>query len=308
MLRCNSAGVVGAAAAAAAAALHSSDSEEERSHPSDGKEDADSTAASITSHTDSSSSRSASLLSALAGDTSLQRLQPLRLANLRSAVTSLHSAIHSETVAHALTLYRYTRLQQKLMTVRRYTRKAAARKLNRWIAAAYSQQWPDLLPRIKHDAHRLFDLFSKPANDDEWWPQLLAEITAAGGRTKHLTLALRTLDCHEEAISNSYSNANRLRLMRYYLLTKQWSAQQIEADLLQEGVIEAALPSPQPPPPPLPLQQEGGDAEQEAQVIQVQHEGTSFALLIELQLLTIQINSRLWFAVMRCPPSLSRSR
>ena len=96
------------------------------------------------------------LTSLLASDASLQRLQPLPLASLRSAVTALQHAIHSEAMAHALTLYRYTRLQLMLMVTRSYMRKAAARKLNRWIVAAYRQQWPELLPRIKHDAHRLF--------------------------------------------------------------------------------------------------------------------------------------------------------
>jgi hypothetical protein len=76
------------------------------------------------------------------------------------------------------------------------TRLTAARRLNGWIATVYSQQWPELLSRIKHDAHRLFDLFCAPAGDDEWWPQLFAEIAAAGGRAKHLLEALLELDPH----------------------------------------------------------------------------------------------------------------
>ena len=170
-------------------------------------------------------------------------LPPLPLASIRSAVTSLQLAIHSETVAHALTLYRYIRLQQKLIVMRRYTRLSAARKLNRWIAAAYNQQLPDLLPRIKHDAHCLFHLFSEPADDDEWWPQLLQPIAAAGGRAKHLIQALFMLDCHYAAIQEAYGQAERMQLMRYYLLGKQWSALEIENDLLQDGIIEAE-PSP----------------------------------------------------------------
>ena len=200
--------------------------------------------------------RDVSLLSALAGDASLQSLPPLQLASLRGAVTPLQHAIHSETVAHALTLYRYIRLQQKLIAMRRYTRPKAARKLNRWIAAAYSQQLPELLKRIKHDARYLFRLFSEPAADDEWWPLLLKAIGAAGGRAKHLIQALFMLDCHYAAIQEAYGQAERLRLLRYYLLTKKWSAREIEADLLQDGVIEvaaaavaAAAPAALPPPP-----------------------------------------------------------
>lgn len=192
--------------------------------------------------------RNVSLLSALADDASLQRLPPLQLTSLRSAVTSLQQAIHSDTVAHALMLYRYVRLQQKLIKMRRYKRITAACKLNKWIAAAYRRQLPDLLPRIKHDAHRMFDLFGEPADDDEWWPQLLQNIDAAGGRAKYLIESLLTLDSHHEAIVDGYDVAERLRLMRYYLLVKRWSARQIEADLRQDGIIEAA-PSPLPLPP-----------------------------------------------------------
>ncbi len=244
-----------AAAAAAAAVISPYDHDGSNNEESDaasahaGSEEAlDSVASGIASdarsNSSSSSSSSVSLLSALAGDASLQRLQPLRLANLRSAVNALQHAIHSETVAHALTLYRYVRLQQKLIAVRRYKRKTAARKLNGWISAAYGQQWPDLFLRIKHDAHRLFDLCSEPADDDEWWPQLLEEIAAAHGRAKHLLVALLALDSHHVAIRQSYTKAHRLQLIRYYLLTQQWSARQIEQDLLQDGIIEAAPPPP----------------------------------------------------------------
>src|SRR6478609_6971272 len=103
-----------------------------------------------------------SLLAAFDRDASLRR-QPSVRAALRPAVQSLQHAIRAETIAHALTLYRYVRLQRKLMAAaaarRGCTRLAAARRLNGWIAAAYSERWPELLPRIKHDAHRLFDLF-----------------------------------------------------------------------------------------------------------------------------------------------------
>ena len=207
-----------------------------------------------------------SLLSALASDASLQSLSPLPLAAIRTAVTCLQHAIHSETVAHALTLYRYLRLLQKLMAMRRYTRLSAARKLNGWLAAAYSQQLSELVRRIKRDGHRLFDLFSEPADDDEWWPQLLQAIGAAGGRAKQLIEALLMLEFHHAAIVEMYDPAERLQLMRYYLLGKRWSARQIEAGLLQDGVIQieadaaaaAAAAAAHPPPllqAPLPQQQ-----------------------------------------------------
>lgn len=64
------------------------------------------------------------------------------------------------------------------------------------------------------------------------------------------------LDRHHQAICEAYGQAERLQLMRYYLLTKKCSAREIEADLLQDGIIEAeaaaAVPPP-PPPPPLPV-------------------------------------------------------
>jgi len=220
-----------------------------------------------------------SLLSALASDASLQSLPPLPLQAIHTAVTCLQHAIHSETVARALMLYRYLRLLQKLMAVRRYTRLTAARKLNRWIAAAYSQQQPDLLPRIRHDAKCLFNLFSEPADDDEWWPRQLravaaaaaAAAAAAGGQTKHLLRSLFMLDHHHKAICEVYGQAERLRLMRYYLLTKKWSAREIEADLLQDGVIKAEAAPPLPPPPLLPQQQpEQPEAKDGAE----SHEGT----------------------------------
>jgi hypothetical protein len=194
------------------------------------------------SATPSDAGASLSLVRALSQDASLQRLQPLTLQSLRRAARSLQVAIHSETVAHALTLYRYVRLQQKLMATRaRYKRKAAARKLNIWIAAACSPQSTDLLRRMKRDAHRLFALFREPVDDDEWWPELLGEVAVAagGGRTRHVLQALFLLDIHSSAIAELYNAAARLQLMRYYLLTKQ-SARQIEAELLQDGVIEAA--------------------------------------------------------------------
>ena len=143
-------------------------------------------------------------------------------------------------MAHALTLYRYVRLQQQLMAARGYPRKNAARKLNSWIAAAYRQQWPDLLTRIKRNAHRLFDVFREPVDDSEWWPELLGQVAAAGGRAKHLLTALFALDRHHSAIVASYYKADRLRLMRFYLLKKRWSGHEIELDLQQGGVVGAA--------------------------------------------------------------------
>jgi hypothetical protein len=191
-----------------------------------------------------------SLLAAFDRDASLQR-QPSVRAALRPAVQSLQHAIRAETIAHALTLYRYVRLQRKLMAAaatRRggCTRLTAAKTLNRWIAAAYGERWPELLPRIKHDAHRLFDLFGEPAADDDWWPRLLEELAAGtgGGRARHLLEALLALDRHYAAIQCAYTHANRLQLLRYYLLGQQWSARQIEADLLQDGVIREPPSSP----------------------------------------------------------------
>jgi hypothetical protein len=180
----------------------------------------------------------------------------------------LQHAIRAETIAHALTLYRYVRLQRKLMAAaaarRGCTRLAAARRLNGWIAAAYGERWPELLPRIKHDAHRLFDLFGEPAADDDWWPQLLEELAAraGGGRAKHLLEALLVLGRHYAAIQCGYTHANRLQLLRYYLLAQQWSARQIEADLLQDGILVEPSSSPlllqrPDPQPPRQLKKEG---------------------------------------------------
>ena len=208
-----------------------------------------------------------SLLAAFDRDASLQR-QPSVRAALRPAVQSLQHAIRAETIAHALTLYRYVRLQRKLMAAgtRRggCTRLTAAKTLNRWIAAAYSERWPELLPRIKHDAHRLFDLFGEPAADDDWWPRLLEELAAraGGGRARHLLEALLALGRHYAAIQCAYTHANRLQLLRYYLLAQQWSARQIEADLLQDGILVEPSSSPlllhrPDPQPPRQLNKEG---------------------------------------------------
>jgi hypothetical protein len=107
---------------------------------------------------------------------------------LRPSVESLDAAIQSEKIAHVLTLFRYVRLQQQLMDAKGWPRNQAAHHLNEWIAAAYEGQpgAADMLARIKHDAHRLFDLFSEPANDDGWGPDELETIAADGSRAKHL--------------------------------------------------------------------------------------------------------------------------
>jgi hypothetical protein len=231
-----------AAAAAAAAATEESDDDgslSEDAHIATSssvqgeQSNADDAASGILAH------HPTDLLRAVSADRSLRRLQPALLATLRNAAHSLQQAIHIETVAHALTLYRYVRLQQQLMAARGYPRKAAARKLNSWIAAAYSQRCPDLLARIKRNAHRLFDVFREPANEEEWWPELLEKVAAAGGRAKHLLTALFALDSHHSAIVESYDKADWLQLMRYYLLTKRWSGCEIESDLKRDGIVGA---------------------------------------------------------------------
>jgi len=179
------------------------------------------------------------LLAVFESDAAIQALRPLLRARLRPAVVSLHTAIQSEIVAHALTLYRYTRLQQKLMAAKGWTRIRAAQQLNPWIAAAYGEHGQELVARIKHDAHRLFDLFSEPADDDEWWPGQLAAIAAGGGRTKHLLEALLLLNRYHEPIQRFYdTEADRLQLVRFYLRNKKWKARQIEQDLIADGVIK----------------------------------------------------------------------
>jgi hypothetical protein len=126
------------------------------------------------------------LVIAFESDAAIRSLRPAIQNSLRPAVEALHTAIHSEMVAHTLMLYRFTRLQQKLMAAKKWTRIRAARQLNPWIEAAYGEHGQELVARIRHDAHRLFDLFSEPADDDEWWPGQLAAMVKDGGRTKHL--------------------------------------------------------------------------------------------------------------------------
>ena len=179
------------------------------------------------------------LLAAFESDAAIQSLRPLLRARLRLAVESLHTAIESEMVAHALTLYRYTRLQQKLMAAKGWTRIRAAQQLNPWIAAAYGEHGQELVARLKHDAHRLFDLFSEPAGDDEWWPGQLAAIATDGGRARHLLEALLLLNRYHEPIQRFYdTEADRLQLVRFYLRTKKWTARRIEQDLIADGVIK----------------------------------------------------------------------
>ena len=179
------------------------------------------------------------LVIAFESDAAIRSLRPALRASLRPAVESLHTAIHSEMVAHTLMLYRFTRLQQKLMAAKKWTRIRAARQLNPWIEAAYGEHGQELVARIRHDAHRLFDLFSEPADDDEWWPGQLAAMVQDGGRTKHLLEALLLLNRYHEPIRRFYdTEADRLQLVRFYLRTKKWTARQIEQDLIADGVIK----------------------------------------------------------------------
>jgi len=95
---------------------------------------------------------SAQLVASFESDAAIQSLRPALRASLRPAVESLQTTIHSEMVAHTLTLYRYTRLQQKLMAAKKWTRIRSARQLNSWIGAAYGEHGQELVARIRHDA------------------------------------------------------------------------------------------------------------------------------------------------------------
>ena len=189
-----------------------------------------------------SSARPAQLLQLVAAfesDAAIQSLRSRLRESLRPAVESLHTAIHSEMVAHTLLLYRYTRLQRKLMEAKEWTRLRAARKLNSWMEAAYGEHGQELIERIKREAHRLFDLFSEPADDDEWWPELFAGMVKDGSRTKHLLEALLLLNRYHEPIQRFYQDeAAGLELMELYLHTNKWTARQIEQDLIDDGVIK----------------------------------------------------------------------
>ena len=183
------------------------------------------------------------LLTAFDKDAVVKGLRPGLRDRLCPAVSSLQEAIQSEMVAHILTLFRYVRLQQQLMAVKEWGRNRAAQQLNKWIASAYEGEQGsahvELLVRIKHDAHRLFDLFSEPEDDDEWWPSELEAIAAEGGRAKHLLEALLLLNRYHESIQKSFEReADRLQLLEYYLRTVKWSAHQIEQDLINDGVIK----------------------------------------------------------------------
>lgn len=148
------------------------------------------------------------LLTAFEKDAAMKGLRPGLRNRLRPAVSSLQEAIQSEMVAHILTLFRYVRLQQQLMAAKEWGRNRSAQQLNKWIASAYEGEQGsahvELLARIKHDAHRLFDLFSEPADDDEWWPSELEAIAAEGGRAKHLLEALLLLNRYHESIQRFY--------------------------------------------------------------------------------------------------------
>jgi len=73
---------------------------------------------------------------------------------VRQAAQSLSTAIQSEMVAQVLAPYRSTRLQQKLMGAKGWSRIRAAQQLNPWIAAVYGEQGRELMVRIKHNAGR----------------------------------------------------------------------------------------------------------------------------------------------------------
>jgi len=182
------------------------------------------------------------LLTALSGDPALGLVDAVKEAAY-SAATLLQNALHSETAARVLTLYRYTRLQKKLMCKGR-SRYAAAAKLNKYLTAVYGEtEWQK---KVSSGASRLFQLFAAPARDDEWWPSLLGEIVTCvrGGSLKHLHEALLMFARHRRSIAKRYTPKSRLQLIRYYLLTEQWTARQIEADLQQMGVIAAEHPLP----------------------------------------------------------------
>ena len=78
----------------------------------------------------------------------------------------------------------------------------------------------------------------RAADDDDEWPTQLEEIAAGGGRSKHLLEALILLNRYYEPIKQSYEEVHRLQLLEYYLITKKWSAHQIEQDLINDDVIK----------------------------------------------------------------------
>ena len=222
----------------------------EHDHDSDNDSASDS---SVHSHIGSS----VTLLSAFEDDAFMRKVAPSVLVGLRRDVKSLQRRIHSEMVAHTLTLYHYVRLQQKLMQARRCGRLAAARQLNRWLDVAYSDQ-SDMLKRLKRDAPRLFDLFSEPADDDEWWVNVLEQISATSSRAKHLLESLFILNHHHAAIKDAYTEENQLMIIKYYILNNKWSARKIEKDLEEDGVVASPLQLP-----PHDAAAESGEAEEE---------------------------------------------
>ena len=94
------------------------------------------------------------MLAAFERDATTKALDRSVRARVRQAVQSLSMAIQSEMVAQVLALYRYTRLQQKLMDAKGWSRIRAAQQLNPWIAAVYGEQGRELMAHIKHNAGR----------------------------------------------------------------------------------------------------------------------------------------------------------
>lgn len=72
------------------------------------------------------------LITAFEKDAGVKGLRPGLRDRLRLRV---QAAIQSEMVAHALTLFRYARLQQQLMAAKGWGRNRAAQQLNKWIAS-----------------------------------------------------------------------------------------------------------------------------------------------------------------------------
>jgi hypothetical protein len=178
-----------------------------------------------------SASPDTSLLHWFRTDPAITRLGHAARESLQPAVLALGAALHVQDLAHALCLYRYVRLQRALVAALGCIRKVAAKRLNQWLDAMArrppedaavadtdadadaddSRSASDAIVRLKHDAHRVYDVFGEPSDDAEWWPTLLKRI--AGKRSLHpsrpnsVVRVLYLLNQHHDAISSSYGTS-----------------------------------------------------------------------------------------------------
>lgn len=201
------------------------------------------------------SSSPSSLLASFLTDPTIHQLSPSFKKRLHSALLSLHTALESQHISRVLSLYRYVRLHHLLITLKGWARNQAAQHLNKWITQELNCRGEEdvdvgdsitsnefhMLRQLKNDAHRVFELFHEPVEEEEWWPRLLSRIPSLvrENRPKGVLHILRLLNQYHASIVKCYPTLNlRLQLYEWYLTVSGFNATQIKEDLIKDGIIQ----------------------------------------------------------------------